>query len=135
MRPLASVRRRGAPTDRQRIGRMSARTACCSCRHAHQGLSNDYTHNVIDHAEAYVDGNIHTNGCENFWSLLKRGIKGTYVSVEPFHLFRYLDEQTFRFNERTTTDAQRFSEVVRGIVGRRVMYQDLIGPLDASTPQ
>ena len=62
--------------------------------------TRDYVHNVIDHAEAYVDGNVHTNGCENFWSLLKRAIKGTYVSVEPFHLFRYLDEQAFRFNNR-----------------------------------
>ena len=59
-----------------------------------------YVHNVIDHAEAYVDGEVHTNGLENFWSLLKRAIKGTYVSVEPFHLFRYLDEQAFRFNNR-----------------------------------
>lgn len=99
------------------------------------GLDRDYTHNVIDHAEAYVDGQIHTNGCENFWSLLKRGINGTYISVEPFHLFRYLDEQAFRFNERTQTDAQRFSEVIRGIVDRRVMYQDLIGALGASTPE
>ena len=63
-------------------------------------LQRDYIHNVIDHAEAYVDGQVHTNGLENFWSLLKRAIKGTYVSVEPFHLFRYLDEQAFRFNKR-----------------------------------
>ena len=59
-----------------------------------------YIHKVIDHAEAYVDGVIHTNGMENYWSLLKRTIKGTYVSIEPFHLFRYLDEQAFRFNRR-----------------------------------
>ena len=58
---------------------------------------------MIDHAEAYVDGKVHTNGLENFWSLLKRGIKGTYVSVEPFHLFRYLDEQAFRYNMRKDT--------------------------------
>jgi ISXO2-like transposase domain len=62
----------------------------------YDGLANDYAHKVIDHAEAYVDGRVHTNSLENFWSLLKRGISGTYVSVEPFHLFRYLDEQTFR---------------------------------------
>src|SRR6185312_14899843 len=61
------------------------------------GLDGDYAHEVINHAEAYVNGQIHTNGLENFWSLLKRAIKGTYVSVEPFHLFRYLDEQAFRF--------------------------------------
>jgi len=67
------------------------------------GLNADYVHQFIDHAETYVDGNVHTNGCENFWSLLKRAIKGTYVSIEPFHLFRYLDEQTFRFNNRKGT--------------------------------
>jgi ISXO2 transposase-like protein len=64
---------------------------------SYTGLTADYAHKVINHAEAYVDGTVHTNGCENFWSLLKRSIKGTYVSVEPFHLFRYLDEQAFRF--------------------------------------
>jgi transposase-like protein len=95
-------------------------------------LSNSYLHNVIDHAEAYVDGNVHTNGCENFWSLLKRALRGTYVSVEPFHLFRYLDEQTFRFNNRLGMhDADRFSAVIRRIVGRRLTYADLIG---ASVP-
>jgi transposase-like protein len=69
---------------------------------SYDGLSQDYAHKVIDHAEKYVDGRVHTNGLENFWSLLKRGINGTYVSVEPFHLFRYLDEQTFRYNNRAT---------------------------------
>ena len=63
---------------------------------SYDGLANDYAHKVIDHAEAYVDSRVHTNSLENFWSLLKRGISGTYVSVEPFHLFRYLDEQSFR---------------------------------------
>jgi len=67
---------------------------------AYQTLEQTYTHKVIDHAEKYVDGIIHTNGIEHFWSLLKRTIRGTYVSVEPFHLFRYLDEQSFRFNDR-----------------------------------
>jgi ISXO2 transposase-like protein len=61
----------------------------------------------IDHAEAYVKGNVHTNGIENFWSLLKRGLKGTYVSVEPFHLFRYADEQALRFNSRKVSDGTR----------------------------
>src|SRR3954453_8712368 len=65
-----------------------------------RGLQPSQTGTVIDHAEAYVDGQVHTNGCENFWSLLKRGITRTYVSVEPFHLFRYLDEQSFRYNNR-----------------------------------
>jgi transposase-like protein len=67
---------------------------------SYTGLEQEYVHKVIDHAECYAKGHVHTNGLENFWSLLKRGIKGTYVSVEPFHLFRYLDEQAFRFNER-----------------------------------
>ena len=65
---------------------------------------------------------IHTNGLENFWCLLKRGIRGTYVSVEPFHLFRYLDEQAFRFNERETTDSERFLKAAPSIVGRRLTY-------------
>ena len=71
-----------------------------------------YQHQVIDHAEKYVDGQIHTNGLENYWSLLKRAIGGTYVSVEPFHLFRYLDEQAFRFNERGGNDADRFARTL-----------------------
>lgn len=86
-----------------------------------------YIHNVIDHAEAYVDGAVHTNGLENFWSLLKRALKGTYVSVEPFHLFRYLDEQAFRFNNRKDTDAGRFIRVLRSIVNKRVTYTALTG--------
>ena len=95
---------------------------------SYTGLIADYTHNVIDHAETYVDGTIHTNGCENFWSLLKRGLNGTYVSVEPFHLFRYLDEQAFRFNHRRDMkDADRFSLAISGIVGRRLTYKDLLG--------
>src|SRR5205807_8592313 len=68
--------------------------------HGYWGLEDEYQHKVIDHAVKYVDGRIHTNGLENFWSLLKRGISGTYVSVEPFHLFRYLDEQAYRYNNR-----------------------------------
>jgi transposase-like protein len=90
-------------------------------------LGSDYVHNVIDHAEAYVDGNVHTNGCENFWSLLKRAIKGTYVSIEPFHLFRYLDEQSFRFNERHGNDAERFALALKGIIGKRLTYVGLTG--------
>ncbi len=94
---------------------------------AYGGLHEDYIHQVIDHAEKYVDGQIHTNGIENFWSLLKRGIKGTYVSVEPFHLFRYLDEQAFRFNTRKGKDADRFMEAVVSITGKRLTYDELIG--------
>jgi transposase-like protein len=95
-------------------------------------MNADYIHKVIDHAEKYVDGNVHTNGCENFWSLLKRGLNGTYISVEPFHLFRYLDEQAFRFNHRKDmNDADRFSTAIHQIVGRRLTYADLIGALSA----
>jgi transposase-like protein len=91
------------------------------------GVISSYTHKVINHAEKYVDGQVHTNSCENFWSLLKRTLKGTYGSVEPFHLFRYLDEQVFRFNERTLDDAGRFVLALASIVGRRVMYKELTG--------
>ena len=94
---------------------------------SYQKLGLYYQHKVIDHAEAYVDGVVHTNGLENYWSLLKRMIRGTYVSVEPFHLFRYLDEQAFRFNERSDNDATRFSKTLRQIAGRRVTYEQLIG--------
>ncbi len=96
---------------------------------SYEGLSDEYTHNVIDHAECYVKGHVHTNGLENFWSLLKRTIKGTYVSVEPFHLFRYLDEQAFRFNERKDEDGDqgRFMKAVAGIFGKRLRYAALIG--------
>jgi transposase-like protein len=94
---------------------------------SYEGLAGDYAHQVVDHAVQYVDGRVHTNGLENFWSLLKRGISGTYVSVEPFHLFRYLDEQAFRFNNRKATDADRFNMALSGILGRRVTYRELTG--------
>jgi hypothetical protein len=94
---------------------------------SYNGLSADYVHQVIDHAESYVEGNVHTNTIENFWSLLKRGLKGTYIAVEPFHLFRYLDEQAFRYNERKNDDGGRFHEVLNGLVGRRLTYQKLTG--------
>ncbi len=90
-------------------------------------LDGDFVHKVINHAEEYVKGNVHTNGIENFWSLLKRAISGTYVSVEPFHLFRYLDEQSFRFNNRGDDNAYRFVEVLSAITGRRLTYKHLTG--------
>jgi transposase-like protein len=93
--------------------------------YAYRGLNSDYIHGVIDHAEAYVDGQIHTNGCENFWSLLKRTLKGTYVSVEPFHLFRYLDEQAFRFNTRKLSDAARFAITAGSVFGKRLTFNQL----------
>lgn len=88
------------------------------------GLS-EYTHAIIDHAREYVNGRVHTNGIENFWSLLKRGIKGTYISVEPFHLSRYVDEQVFRFNEREGTDADRFTAALCRVMGKRLTYKEL----------
>jgi transposase-like protein len=95
---------------------------------SYEGLAGEYAHKVIDHAVAYVDGAVHTNGLENFWSLLKRGISGTYVSVEPFHLFRYLDEQTFRYNNRKDLDdAGRFSLAISQIVGKRLTYAEVTG--------
>src|SRR5215213_3235614 len=97
---------------------------------SYNDLNTDYMHSVINHAEKYVDGQIHTNGIENFWSLLKRCINGTYVSVEPFHLFRYLDEQTFRFNSRHANDGQRFQRVTEQIVGKRLTYSALTGKDD-----
>src|SRR4030095_6920853 len=91
------------------------------------GLDVYYQHQVIDHAEKYADGVVHTNGLENYWSLLKRALKGTYVSVMPFHLFRYLDEQAFRFNERATDDAARFVLGLKGILRKRLTYSALTG--------
>jgi transposase-like protein len=94
---------------------------------SYDGLQGEFAHQVVDHAVQYVDGNVHTNGLENYWSLLKRSISGTYVSVEPFHLFRYLDEQAYRFNNRNMTDGERFSEAVKGIVGKRLTFDQLTG--------
>lgn len=97
---------------------------------SYDGLS-EFTHQVADHAVEYVNGQIHTNGCENFWSLLKRSLKGTYVSVEPFHLFRYVDEQAFRYNNRKDmNDAERFDLAISQIVGKRLTYKELTGHAD-----
>lgn len=96
---------------------------------AHQWkMDGEYTHQIVNHLEEYVNGNVHTNGVENFWSLLKRSIGGTYVSVEPFHLFRYVDEQAFRYNNRKPMDDKhRFSYVIRKIIGKRLTYKELTG--------
>lgn len=95
---------------------------------SYQGLASEYAHRVVDHAVEYVNGKVHTNGLENFWSLLKRGINGTYVSVEPFHLFRYLDEQTFRYNNRLNmNDAARFSVALSQVAGKRLTYAEVTG--------
>jgi transposase-like protein len=94
---------------------------------SYEGL-DEFQHEVVDHAVGYVRGEVHTNGLENFWSLLKRGLSGTYVSVEPFHLFRYLDEQAFRYNNRKSFDDKtRFDMAVRQVVGKRLTWNQLIG--------
>ncbi len=99
---------------------------------SYMGLNQKFQHEVIDHAERYVKGNVHTNGLENFWSLLKRGLKGTYVSTEPFHLFRYLDEQAFRYNNRATkdnpvNDGDRFEMAMSRIIGKRLTLAEVTG--------
>jgi transposase-like protein len=98
----------------------------------YMGLEKKFAHEVVNHLETYVRGRVHTNGIENFWSLLKRGLTGTYVAVEPFHLERYVDEQAFRYNNRATkdnkiTDADRFDYAVTQILGRRLTYKELTG--------
>jgi transposase-like protein len=100
-------------------------------------MPNEFFHKFIDHAERYVEGRVHTNGLENFWSLLKRGLKGTYVSVEPFHLFRYLDEQVFRYNNRATKtnpmdDFGRFQKLASHIIGKRLTYAEVTGKVGAT---
>lgn len=100
----------------------------------------EFVHDTVTHVEEYVRGNVHTNGIENFWSLLKRGLKGTYVAVEPFHLDAYVAEQVFRYNNRATkdnplTDADRFALAVSQISGKRLTYAELTGKVEeTSTP-
>jgi len=107
---------------------------------SYNGL-DEFQHQVVDHAVEYVRGNVHTNGMENFWSLLKRGLNGTYISVEPFHLFRYLDEQSFRYNNRKDdageklNDADRFDIAIRQITGKRLTWKELTGKEIAPQPQ
>lgn len=91
---------------------------------SYDGL-DEYTHKVVDHAQEYVNGAVHTNGLENFWSLLKRAIKGTYVGIEWFYLFRYLDERTLRYNERKDTDAGRFQKILNSVARKRLTWDIL----------
>src|ERR1035437_7554907 len=100
-------------------------------------LRSRYVHEVVNHAETYVNGRVHTNGLENFWSLLKRGLKGTYVAVEPFHLDRYIDEQVFRYNNRATkdnplNDSDRFLLALSQVAGKRLTFAELTGKDSAS---
>ena len=98
------------------------------------GLNETYTHQVVNHAEEYVRGQVHTNGMENFWSLLKRGLSGTYIKVEPFHLFRYIDEQAFRYNNRKDMkDVDRFNLSLKQAVGRRLTYKQVTGKTEEPT--
>jgi transposase-like protein len=96
-------------------------------------LKDGYLHKVVNHLEGYVRENVHTNGIENFWSCLKRGIGGTYIAVEPFHLFRYVDEQVFRYNNRKDADgnklndAQRFELALSQIAGKRLTFAEVTG--------
>jgi transposase-like protein len=93
----------------------------------------EFVHEIVDHVESYVNGHVHTNGIENFWSLLKRTLKGTYVAVEPFHLQRYVDEQVFRFNNRKDEsgkklkDADRFNAALSQIAGKRLTFAEVTG--------
>jgi len=96
---------------------------------SYNGLGVRFTHKTIDHAERYVDGKVHTNTIESFWSLLKRSLSGTYISVEPFHLFRYIDERVFAFNQRRDSDYARFEAILGAVSGRRLTYAGLIGAL------
>ena len=99
-------------------------------------MDEEYAHQIVNHLNTYVDGNVHTNGIENFWSLLKRTLGGTYVSVEPFHLFRYIDEQAFRFNNRKPMDdSHRFIYAMRKIVGKRLTYAELTGKTEERTSE
>ncbi|MDP9267426.1 MAG: IS1595 family transposase [Acidobacteriota bacterium] len=96
----------------------------------------DYVHEVVNHAERYVSGRVHTNGLENFWSLLKRGLTGTYVAVEPFHLERYVDEQVFRYNTRKDlNDAGRFELAMGQVANKRLTYEQLTGKSDSPRTQ
>lgn len=120
-------------------GEVSKHVEACSTVHidalrSYNQLNEEYIHHVINHAERYVNGHIHTNAIENFWSLLKRSLGGTYISVEPFHLFPYLDEQIFRFNNRKLTDGERFSIDAEQVVGRRLTLAEVTGKTDSRQP-
>src|SRR5437660_10566526 len=100
------------------------------------GMNWRFVHDVVNKTEAYVRGQVHVNGMENFWSLLKRTLRGTYVAVEPFHLSRYVDEQVFRFNhrkqgDRKITDSERFAAAMALVAGKRLTYADLTGKSDS----
>ncbi|HAL44579.1 MAG TPA: IS1595 family transposase [Phycisphaerales bacterium] len=104
---------------------------CTDEARAYDNLSPDYVHQAVDHSVAYVNGNVHCNGVENFWSLFKRTIHGTYVAIAPFHLCRYVAEQVFRFNYRELTDSTRFWFLLNHVFNKRLTYRTLAGIDDA----
>jgi hypothetical protein len=105
----------------------------------YRSLPNNYIHEFVNHVEKYVNGQVHTNGLENFWSLLKRGLNGTYVAVEPFHLHRYVDEQVFRYNNRKDengnklSDSDRFEKALSQIAGKRLTFAEVTGKVGETT--
>jgi hypothetical protein len=105
---------------------------------AHQGyvgLSDDYIHQAIDHMEKYVEGRVYTNGVENFWTLLKRCVNGTWVAIDDTHLPRYVDEQVIRFNNRKLNDAGRFAAAAPGVAGKRLTYRQLTARPEGTPPR
>lgn len=104
---------------------------CTDSALSYTNLADRYIHYMIDHSVRYVSGKVHTNGIENFWSLVKRMIRGTYVHVAPFHLDRYLDEEVWRFNKRKLNDGRRFNTVMKEVVGKRITYRVLCAIDDA----
>ena len=113
---VPSTRRRTLLPEIERNVRTGARVFTDE-HPSYRMVKHGYAHEVIDHAECYVRGQVHTNGLENFWSLLKRAIRGTYVNVDPFHLIRYVDEQAFRYNNRKDVDGGRFRRVAASVSG------------------
>lgn len=144
--PVHGVLQRGTPSQFQaKVVNDDSETSLARVKHSvkrgsevftdeareYDMLINDYAHKAVDHSKEYVNGMVHTNGVENFWTLLKRAIKGTYVSVEPYHLFRYVAEQVFRFNTREWTDSVRFEFLLCHIFNRRLTYRSLAAVNDA----
>ena len=135
----ATSRQLAAPTMEQRLDLLHPPAAKVMTDElmAYWGLEAEYEHKVINHVIEYVKGEIHTNSMENYWSLVKRSLSGTYISIEPYHLFRYLDEQTFRYNHRSTkekpvTNADRFSIALSQIAGKRLQFKELTGKVEGS---
>lgn len=100
--------------------------------HSYDALDENFRPGVVNHEIEFVNGDVHTNGLESYWSLLKRTMNGTYVSVAPIHLFRYLHEYSFRFNTRKGNDASRFAELLNSISGKRLTYTNLTGKVLAA---